>query len=122
MDAKDGNAGKAWTWKGSRLQGTTMLVVGLAIGYFSIIRPLQQAYDHAPEVSLSFKLAFLSPALALFGILAIIVPSITTDRSFMMKGPNKLSFYGWMLVIVMAIVAFGTYYLLDQKIGSMGYK
>ena len=122
MDAKDGNSAKAWTWKGSRLQGITMLVVGLAIGHFSIIRPLQQAYNHAPEVSLSFKLAFLSPALVLFGILAIIVPSITTDRSFIMKIPNKLSFSGWILLVVIAIVSFGTYYLLDQQIGSMGYK
>ena len=122
MDAKDGNSANAWTWKGSRLQGISMLVVGLAIGYFSIIRPLQQAYSHTSEVSLSFKLAFLSPVLVLLGILAIIVPSITTDQSFILKSPNKLSFSGWLLLAVVAIVAFGTYYLLDQKLGLMGYK
>lgn len=122
MDANDGNSAKAWTWKGSRLQGIAMLVVGLAIGYFSIVRPLQQAYDHASEVSLSFKAAFLSPVLVLLGILATIVPSVTTDQSFILKSPNKLSFSGWVLLIVMAIVAFGTYYLLDRQIGLMGYK
>jgi hypothetical protein len=127
MDANHGNSAKAstrkvWTWKGSRLQGMTMLVVGLALGYFFIIRPLQQAYDHASEVSLSFKLAFLSPVLVLLGILAIIVPSVTTDQSFILKSPNQLSFSGWVLLIVMAIVAFGTYYLLDRQIGLMGYK
>ena len=122
MDAKDGNAAKAWTWKGSRLQGLLMLAVGLAIGYFSIIRPLQQDYGKAPEVSLSFKLAFLSPVLVLLGILAIIVPSVTTDQSFILKEPNKLSVAGWILLIVVAIVAFGTYYLLDQQLSSVGYK
>jgi len=122
MDAKDGHSAKAWTWKGSRLQGLLMLIVGLAIGYFSIIRPLQQAYGKVPEVSLSFKLAFLSPVLVLFGILAIIVPSVTTDQSFILKEPNKLSVAGWILLIVVAIVAFGTYYLLDQQLSSVGYK
>jgi|HubBroStandDraft_1064217.scaffolds.fasta_scaffold198151_2 hypothetical protein len=122
MDTKEGNSAKAWTWKGSRLQGLLMLIVGLAIGYFSIIRPLQQAYSNAPEISLSFKLAFLSPVLVLLGILAIIIPNVTTDQSFILSGPSKLSFAGWILVIVLAIVAFGTYYLLDQQISSVGYK
>jgi hypothetical protein len=121
MDTKESNSAKAWTWKGSRLQGLVILIAGLAIGYFSIIRPLQQAYSKAPEVSLSFKLAFLSPVLVLLGILAIIVPSATTDQSFILSGPGKLSVAGWVLVIVQAIVTFATYYLLDHQIGSLGY-
>ena len=121
MNAKDGSSAKAWAWKGSRLQGLLMLIVGLALGYFSIILPLQQAYSHAPKVSLYFKFAFLSPALVLAGILAIIVPSVTTDQSFILRAPNKLSLAGWILVIVLAIVGFGTYYLLDRQIHSLGY-
>lgn len=121
MDAKDSNSAKAWTWKGSRLQGLLLLIVGLALGYFSIILPLQQAYSHAPKISLYFKWAFLSPVLVLLGILAIIIPSVTADQSFILRGPKKLSFAGWILLIVLAIVAFGTYYLLDQQINSLGY-
>ena len=121
MDVKDSNSAKVWTWKGSRLQGLFILLLGLVIGYFSIIRPLQQAYSHAPNLSLSFKLAFLSPALILLGILAIIVPNVTTDQSFILRSPNKLSFAGWILLIAVAIVAFGTYYLLDRQISSLGY-
>jgi hypothetical protein len=120
MDAKS-NSAKAWTWKGSRLQGLFALILGLAFGYFSIIRPLQQAYSKAPDVSLSFKFAFLSPALVILGILAIIVPSVTTDQSFILRAPNKLSFAGWILLIVVLIVASGTYYLLDQQISLLGY-
>jgi len=121
VDVKDSNSAKAWTWKGSRLQGLFILILGLVIGYFSIIRPLQQAYSHAPNLSLSFKLAFLSPALILLGILAIIVPNVTTDQSFILRAPNKLSFAGWILLVAVAIVAFGTYYLLDRQISSLGY-
>ncbi len=121
MGAKESNSTKVWTWKGSRLQGLFVLILGLAVGYFSIVRPLQQAYSNAPTLSLSFKLAFLSPALVLLGILAIIVPSVTTDQSFILRAPNKLSFAGWILLIVVAIVAFGTYYLLDRQISSLGY-
>jgi hypothetical protein len=122
MDAKESNSAKLWTWKGSRLQGLLMLLFGLAIGYISIVRPLQQAYSKTPEISLSAKLAFLSPAFVLLGILAIIVPSVTTDQSFILRAPNKSSFAGWILVVVVVIVAFGTYYLLDQQISSLGYK
>jgi len=91
------------------------------MGYFSIVRPLQQAHRNAPEISSYFKLAFLSPALVLLGILAVIVPSVTTDQSFILRAPNKLSLAGWILLIVLAIMGFGTYYLLDQQISSFGY-
>ncbi|HEY1474222.1 MAG TPA: hypothetical protein VGF53_09080 [Pseudolabrys sp.] len=121
MDAKETSPAKAWTWKGSRLQGLVMLISGLAVGYFFIMRPLQQAYSHAPEISTSFKLAFLSPVLVLMGIIAFIVPSTTTDQTFLLRGPNKLSFAGWTLAIVVLIVGFGTYYLLDQQLSSLGY-
>lgn len=108
--------------KGSRLQGMLLLIVGLVIGYFSIVIPLQEAYSKAPKISLYFKFAFLSPALILLGILVIIVPSTLTDQSFMTRGHNKLSVAGWALVVVLLIIGFGTYYLLDQQINSLGYK
>jgi hypothetical protein len=122
MDAKDGNSAKAWTWKGSRLQGLFILILGFATGYFSIILPLQQAYSKAPEIYSTFKLAFLSPGLVILGILAIIVPSVTSDQTFLLSGPTKLSFAGWILVIALLIVGVGTYYLLDQQLSSLGYK
>jgi hypothetical protein len=40
----------------------------------------------------------------------------------MSTGHNKLSVAGWALVIVLLIIGFGTYYLLDQQISSLGYK
>jgi len=62
----------------------------------------------------------MSPVLVILGILAIIVPSVTTDETFILKGPNKLSLAGWILVIVLAIVGFLTYYLFDRQLGSLG--
>jgi hypothetical protein len=108
--------------KSSRLKGLLLLISGFVIGYFSIVLPLQEAYSNAPKISLYFKFAFLSPALICLGILAIIVPSTLTDQSFMSTGHNKLSVAGWALVIVLLIIGFGTYYLLDQQISSLGYK
>ena len=107
--------------KGSRLQGVGILILGLVLAYFSIVLPLQQAYSKAPEISLYFKFAFLSPALILGGILTIIVPSVTTDQSFLMRSHNKLTVAGWALVAGLAVVGFGTYYLVVQKINSLGY-
>ncbi len=121
MEAKKSNSARVWAWKGSRLQGVFILILGLAAGYVSIMLPLQQAYRKAPEVYPTFKLAFLSPALVILGILAIIVPSMTSDRTFLLSGPKTLSFTGWILVIALLIVGIGTYYLLHQKLSSLGY-
>jgi len=112
----------ATTSKGSRLKGLLLLILGLNIGYVSIVIPLQEAYSKAPKISLYFKFAFLSPALICIGILVILVPSTLTDQSFMSRGHNKLSVAGWALVFVFLIIGFGTYYLLDQQINSLGYK
>jgi membrane-associated PAP2 superfamily phosphatase len=85
-------------------------------------RAVERLSSKAPKISLYFKFAFLSPALILLGILALIVPNVLTDQSFMMRGPNKLSVAGWALVVVLLVIGFGTYYLLDQHINSLGYK
>lgn len=122
MSTQGTGSNSAATSKGSRLKGLLLLILGLVIGYFSIVLPLQEAYSKAPKISMYFKFAFLSPALICLGILAIIVPSTLTDQSFMSSGPNKLSVAGWALVIVLLIIGFGTYYLLDQQINSLGYK
>jgi hypothetical protein len=98
-----------------------LVVLGLVAAYLSIVLPLQEAYSNAPEISLYFKFAFLAAPLIFLGILALAVPSTMTDQSFLMRDPNKLSAGGWALVAVLAIVGFGTYYLLAQQIGSLGY-
>jgi hypothetical protein len=98
-----------------------LVVLGLVAAYFSIVLPLQEAYSNAPEISLYFKFAFLAAPLIFLGILAIAVPSTMTDQSFLTRGHNKLSAGGWAVVAGLAIVGFGTYYLLEQQIGSLGY-
>jgi hypothetical protein len=121
MDAKESHSAKGWTWKGSRLQGLFILILGFAAGYFSIVLPLQQAHSKAPEIYSTFKWAFLSPALVILGILAIIVPSVTSDQSFLLSGPKKLSFAGWIVVVALLIVGVATYYLLERELSSLGY-
>jgi hypothetical protein len=108
--------------KGSRLQGVLLLIFGFVAAYFSIVVPLQEAYSRAPKISMYFKFAFMSPALIILGILIIIVPSVTTNQSFILRSPNKLSVAGWALLAVVVIIGLGTYYLLDQQINSLGYE
>jgi hypothetical protein len=103
----------------SRIRGVLLLILGAVAGYFAIVRPLQQAYGNAPEISMYFKFAFLSPTLALLGLLMIIFPN---SEQVFLKSQNRLSLAGWFLVAVLAIIGFGTWYLLDQQIASLGYK
>jgi hypothetical protein len=121
MSTQEPSNKSAKTWEGSRLQGVVILVLGLLAGYFAIVLPLQEAYSHTPEISMYFKFAFLSPALILLGILAIIFPSLTTNQTFLLKSHNKLSVAGWALVVALAVLGFGTYYLLDLQISLLGY-
>lgn len=120
MITPDQTSASAKASTGSRLRGVAVIILGLAVGYFSVVRPLQQAYSNAPEISLHFKFASLSTPLVLLGLLMTIWPNALTV--FMAKGGNKLTFAGWILVVALLIIGFGTWYLVDEQISSLGYK
>ena len=106
---------------GSRLQGIVVTVLGAILGYFSILQPLHAAYSRADQIAWLSNFAFLSPPLIILGLLATIFPSMTTEKTFLLKSKDSLSLYGWMLVIAMLIIGFGTYYLVNQQFAALGY-
>jgi hypothetical protein len=106
---------------GSRLQGIVITLLGLVLGYFSIVQPLLAANSRVDQIAWLSNFAFLSPPFIILGILATIFPSMTTDKTFLLKSKDSLSLYGWVLVIVMLIIGFGTYYLVNQQFAALGY-
>ncbi|MBU6474285.1 MAG: hypothetical protein KGL66_10920 [Alphaproteobacteria bacterium] len=111
----------ARSWEGSRLQGVLITVVGVVAGYFSIVMPLQQAFAQAPEISWAGQYAFLSPPLILLGILAIIWPSMTTNKTFLLKAKDKLSVQGWIVVVALAALGAGTALAVNHQLTALGY-
>ncbi len=107
--------------EGSRLQGVLIFVMGLLAGYFSIFIPLKEAQEHAQEISFAGQFAFISPPMVLLGILAFIFPSMTTNNTFLLKAPGKLSAKGWLVVATLAVLGGATFFLFQHQLASMGY-
>jgi hypothetical protein len=106
---------------GSRIQGVLLLIVGLVAGYLSIYMPLKEASEHAPEISYAGHFAFLAPPLILLGIMAIIFPSMTTNDTFLLKSKDKLSAYGWLMVVALVVIGGVTYLFVSHQLSLMGY-
>lgn len=106
---------------GSRLQGIVVTILGTILGYLSILQPLHAAYSRVDQIAWLSNFSFLSPPLIILGVLATIFPSMTTEKTFLLKSKDSLSLYGWVLVIALLIVGFGTYYLVNQQFVAYGY-
>jgi hypothetical protein len=107
--------------KGSRLQGVLLLGFAAAASYVSIVLPLQEAYARAQKIEWGAHFAFLSPPMALLGILVILFPSMTTNDTFLLKSKDRLSLAGW--IVLAALLAFGAggYFLINSQLQSLGY-
>ena len=121
MNGSDNNNSPVKVKKGSRLQGVLLFALALLAIYISIVLPLQQAHAGVKEISWTAEYAFLSPPLALLGVLAILFPSMTTNDTFLLKAKDKLSVAGWLLLVALVAIGAGTYFFLDHTLQSLGY-
>lgn len=106
---------------GSRLQGIVITLLGVILGYLSIVQPLDAAYSRVDQIAWLSNFAFLAPPLIILGVLATIFPSMTTEKTFLLKSKEALSLYGWVFVIALLIVGSGTYYLVNRQFAALGY-
>jgi hypothetical protein len=60
----------------ARLAGALAMIAGLALGYFLILRPLQEARAGVPELSWGGSYGFISPMLLLVGVVGIFFPGL----------------------------------------------
>jgi hypothetical protein len=111
----------------SRVAGVIATLGGLVLGYFFLLRPLQQAQAHAAEVSGSSKWGFIAPGLVILGIGAILFPGVfDIFESPKVRKPNG-SFTGFGIVLVLAIfvpliaICFLVNNYVDGQIRQLGY-
>jgi hypothetical protein len=108
--------------QGSRRHGVILLIIGLGVSYLEIVEPLQEAAQGARRVTLNDSWSFAGLVLSLFGIVAVIVPKILSENSFMFRSKGKLSIAGWLLLGALVAAAFAFRALIHNQFAKMGYQ
>jgi len=89
-----------------RLGGALAIAAAAGFGWFFIMKPLQAAYAHAPEVKYDARIFVFVPACLVFGIFFIIVPTRA----------------GWVLMVLVAFAGAAGYYWFDRQFTALGYR
>lgn len=102
-----------------RLGGVVVIGIGLAFGWFGILRPLQAAMHHAPEVRYSPKIFVLVPVCLVFGAFFLIGGATWPYRDAERK---TLTPAGWMLMAAVAIAGLASFFWFQQQFAALGYR
>ena len=101
-----------------RLGGLVFIAVGVAVGWFFLWLPLQEAQSGAPEVSYELKAFILVPLCIIFGVGFVVAGERLQYRN---AQHSNLTVVGWVLFILgMALGAAG-YFWFQQQFAALGY-
>jgi len=101
-----------------RLGGLLLLAIGLAIGWFEILTPLQAAMRHAPEVRYDSKVFVLVPVCLVFGAFFLAGGARWPYRDVENK---TLTPAGWGLMAVVAVAGLASFFWFQQQFTALGY-
>jgi len=101
-----------------RLGGLVLIAVGVAVGWFFLWLPLQQAQAGAPEVSYQLKAFILVPLCIIFGAGFILAGERLQYRN---EQHTNLTVLGWVLFIVAAVLTAAGYIWFQQQFSALGY-
>jgi len=102
-----------------RLGGALLMVVGAAIGWLGILRPLQAAQAHAPTVSYDSKIFVVMPLCFVFGVFFLIGGARWPYRD---AARQTLTPVGWGLMAVLAIAAGASFLWFSHQFDALGYR
>jgi uncharacterized membrane protein YidH (DUF202 family) len=101
-----------------RLGGLVFIAVGVAVGWFFLWLPLQEAQSGAPEVNYQLKAFVLVPLCIIFGVGFLVAGERLQYRN---AQHSNLTVVGWVLFILgMALGAAG-YFWFQQQFAALGY-
>jgi hypothetical protein len=105
-----------------RLMALGSLAAGVGLGWFLILRPLEQARAGAPEVSTSIKGAFiLVPFLLVLGVVYLIGGEAVKYRDESVHPPRPLLMF-WMIMILVLAVGGGLFWYTEAQFAALGYR
>lgn len=106
----------------SRLIGLLALIGGGLIGWFSILKPLQDAENGAPSISTTMKGAVFAPILVMYGISALIFGDMFDAFLYTQNGDKKqLTPLGWVVTLIGVGIGIGVYFWMDSRFKALGY-
>ncbi|WP_375450572.1 hypothetical protein [uncultured Devosia sp.] len=101
-----------------RLGGVILLLVGLAVGWFFLVGPLQAAQGGAAEVSYSLRAFIAVPLCLVFGLGFLAMGPALHYRN---DAHTNLSVTGWVLFAVVALLTAAGYVWFQQQFTALGY-
>ena len=104
-----------------RLSGLLLLVMGLGFGKYFVWDVWDEANQGASQVNLSLKMCLFAVLFSELGLLKLVLGERYLAMFTKDEG-KKMNFPGWMLLLVLALPAFGLYSWLTGKIGALGYR
>ena len=102
-----------------RLGGALAIAAAAGFGWFFIMKPLQAAYAHAPEVKYDARIFVFVPACLVFGIFFIIGGAKWPYRDVARQVPTRA---GWVLMVLVAFAGAAGYYWFDRQFTALGYR
>lgn len=104
-----------------RLGGAVIAAIGVFLGKLTIYDVWRQASSSAPSVSIHMKGVVISITCLLGGLAMIVAGPAIESPSFRNPQTNKLTPFGYLVVLLLLAPAFGFYWWFEHKLGEMGY-
>jgi hypothetical protein len=102
-----------------RLGGVLAIAAAAASGWFFIMKPLQAAYAHVPEVKYDVRIFVFAPACLVFGLFFIIGGARWPYRD---PARKSLTRAGWILMTLVALAGVAGYFWFDRQFTALGYR
>ena len=102
-----------------RLGGLLAIAAAAGFGWFFIMKPLQLAQGHAPEVKYDVRIFIFVPACLVFGLFFIIGGAKWPYRD---EETKRFTRAGWVLMAIVAVAGAAGYYWFDREFSALGYR
>jgi len=105
-----------------RVVGAGLVSLGIILGYFFAYVPWEAAKNHAPEVSGTSQVLFLTPTALIFGLLLILFGQNfrqTIQKTH--RGKQQLTLIGWIVIALCIVAGIAANEWLKSALITLGY-
>ena len=103
-----------------RIRGFLMILLGLGLGYFCVLWPLEQTGQRNDHIILFIKGVFVVPLCLIFGPIYMVLGEERLENALGTQGHRKPLF--WIFGIVAFAASFGVYFWLKSRLADAGYQ
>src|SRR6476659_10090002 len=101
------------------IYGIILFLMGSIGLYMYVLKPLQEAREHVPEVSYSIKVLVVGQLCFMAG-LSMTLLSMFVEEERLTKLHQKIKTKRWMFILVAAIPIVASYFWFKKEMSAMG--